>query len=391
MLSVQDAKQILMKHIKKMPSKPILIQEATGRIVSADVKSNIDVPSFDNSAMDGYAFRHQSKKDSFTVVKSIQAGDYSSTEVKPNEAVRIFTGAALPPGCDTVIQQELCMITDNVVSFDFTKTHKGANTRLRGSQNKSGDVILKAGSLIRPGVVGLLASVGVTRVMVYAMPSVAVIVTGNELQENGTELKAGCIYNSNEPTLHALLKQTGIYNIQSTRVKDNAELLLEKIKSYLTSYDLLILTGGISVGDYDYVRGALKEAGVNELFYKVKQKPGKPLLVGVKDNKTIFALPGNPAAVISCFYQYVRPTILTMMGYEHAFQPSSMMPIASEISVKKGLTYFLKAKRKDGKLIILPGQDSFNLLPFAEAECLLSIDEGIEYLPANSLVEVYNL
>ncbi len=390
MLSVKEAKQILAQHISKRTSVEVLLQQSLNKVLAADVKALVDVPPFNNSAMDGYAFLYQQEKSSYEVVQSVQAGDHSKRNTSANEAVRIFTGAALPNGCDTVIQQELCSLADGIVTFDVSKIRQGVNVRLCGSQNIKDEVIIKAGSIIRPGTIGLLASAGVTSVSVYETPSVGIIVTGNELQENGTQLKDGHIYNSNEPAIRALIESTGIKNCNSCHVADDKELLTDKVCKYLTDNDVLILSGGVSVGEYDFVHEALQYAGVEDLFYKVKQKPGKPLLVGKKNHKLIFALPGNPAAVISCFYQYVRPCLLGMIGFGNTFLPDSIMPLASDVSVKKGLTYFMKAKKENNKLTILSGQDSFNLLPFAEADCLIAVDEGVEFLPAGSMVEVYN-
>lgn len=391
MVSVNEAIQILAQQVIKMPSIDVLVSRSLNHVLSADVKSKIDVPPFHNSAMDGYAFLFQPEKKTFQVSQYIQAGDYSDKTILPENAARIFTGAALPKGCDTVIQQELCTVNNGIVSFDNSKIKQGQNIRLRGSQNKNNDIIAKTGSIIRPGSIGLFASVGVTSVSVYDIPSVGVIVTGNELQQIGTTLQPGHIYNSNEPALLALLENIGIKKYDTCWVRDEKELLQKKINEYLEQHHVLILSGGISAGDYDIVRETLLHAGVEELFYKVKQKPGKPLFAGKKDNKLIFALPGNPAAVITCFYRYVKPSLLSMMGYENTFLPNGIMPIANDLSVKKGLTYFMKAHKINNQLAVLPGQDSFNLLPFAEADCLITIDESIEFVPANSLVEVYNL
>ncbi len=391
MVSVNEALQILAQQVIKMPNVDVLLSRSLNHVLSADVKSKIDVPPFDNSAMDGYAFLFQPDKNSFQISQNIQAGDYSVKTILPENAARIFTGAAIPKGCDTVIQQELCTVSNGIVSFDNSQIKKGQNIRLQGSQNKNNDIIAKTGNIIRPGNIGLLASVGVTSVSVYDIPSVGIIVTGNELQQNGTTLQPGHIYNSNEPALLALLENLGIKKYASCWVRDEKELLQKKINEYLEQHDVLILSGGISAGDYDIVRETLLSAGVKELFYKVKQKPGKPLFVGKKDNKLIFALPGNPAAVITCFYLYVKPSLLSMMGYENTFLPHAVMPIANDLYVKKGLTYFMKARKLNNQLVILPGQDSFNLLPFAEADCLFAIEESIEYVPANTLVEVYNL
>lgn len=391
MIAVKEAKQLIDRSIVRDVSSNLSLVSATNLVLADDVPAAIDVPSFDNAAMDGYAFRYCPETYSYKISQHIQAGDPVVKGSGSGEAVRIFTGAPVPVGFDTVIQQELCSVANGVVEFDISGIKKGANVRMQGTQNRKGDIVVKAGTVIKPATIGLLASVGVTTVAVHTPPSVAFIITGNELQEAGTELQSGHIYNSNEPVLEAFITCLGIKKYCRFKVKDDPALLKEKVALCLEKFDVLILTGGISVGEYDFVQEALINKGVEALFYKVKQKPGKPLFVGKKKDKWVFALPGNPAAVITCFHQYVKPCILGMMGYRNTFEPDAVLPLSNEFHKKAGLTYFLKAKKENNTVVILNGQDSFNLLPFAEADCIVVADETVEYLPAGTLVSVYNL
>lgn len=389
MVSVKNAKEIIAQHIATAMPAGIPLPDACGLMLAEDIKAKTDVPRFDNAAMDGYAFCYDNNVNNYKVTQQIRAGDFLSSVLKRGEAARIFTGASLPPGADTVIQQELTESMNTSIKFDPTAIKSGANVRVKGAQCRAGDLIAMKGNIITPGMVSLLVSAGMYEVSVFASPSVSLIVTGNELAEQGTTLQPGQIFNSNEPAAKAYLQLLKVKKIISFHVKDDAGELYEKVKYCLEQTDMLILTGGISVGDYDYVQSVLQQMGVKTLFYKVKQKPGKPLLVGKKENKWVFALPGNPAAVLTCFNQYVKPCLLAMMGHKKVFEPDAVLPLANEWKKKEGLTHFIKAKITVGKVLLLQGQDSFNLLPFNEADCFAELDEAEEYFRAGAVVNVY--
>lgn len=388
MLSVQQAKDCLFRQATPRPSERISTAAALGRVLASDVLSPMDVPVFDNSAMDGYAFGY-SDAEQYTISQEIPAGSLAAAPLARGEAARIFTGAPLPAGADTVVPQELVERTGVQLRFDPRALALGANVRLRGAQCRAGAVIATAGTVLKPGALGLLASVGVVEVEVYRLPSVAVIVTGNELQAAGSPLQSGQIYDSNSPLLRAFLQELGISTISSFQVKDDPQALADSIQQALQQCDVLILSGGISVGDYDYVQDTLLQAGVDPLFYKIKQKPGKPLFVGKRGEQWVFALPGNPAAVVTCWYQYLLPTLRTTLGHRHAFAPLFHAPLATEWTKKAGLTHFLKAYCEAGQVHLLEGQDSFNLLPFAQANCLVQLEEDQTHFPKGTLVPVF--
>lgn len=393
MISVNDAKKILSEHNIRGEIKTTGLKKSLGLIVSENIYSPIDVPSFNNSAMDGYAMGFDGNLKSWEVISTIQAGDTSHHSLAHGQAVRIFTGAKMPQGADTVIPQELIEIQDegSVVTCFQNKINTGSNVRLKGSQCKEGNLIVKKGALITPGTIGLLASVGLSQLKVYTPPSVAYVITGNELKEVGSSLVEGEIYNSNGPMLEACLTQTGIEEISAYKASDDKTHLKQIINDALEHQEVLILSGGISVGDYDFVKECLQAAGVKQLFYKIKQRPGKPLFVGKKDNKWIFALPGNPASVLSCFHQYVKPCMKYMIGHDQVWKPDAVLALAEDHEKKAGLTLFMKAKRKGNKVEILGGQQSFNLQAFSEANCLVELEEESEIIKAESLVNVYNL
>ncbi|MCO6495759.1 MAG: molybdopterin molybdotransferase MoeA [Bacteroidetes bacterium] len=393
MISIAEVIHILKQNLQILPGEEINVSQSLGRFVECDIVSPIDVPSFDNSAMDGYAlfFVENSSEYNLVAGNSIAAGDFSQLKLQPGEAIRIFTGAPIPEGADTVVQQELSSVQNGKLLVETNLIQKGNHIRPKGAQCLSGQIIVKAGTHITPGVIALLCSVGITKVKVFSQPKISLIITGNELVEPGNILNKGKIYNSNESTVLAFISSLGIQSVDSIRVKDDYETLYQQIRNKLARVDVLILTGGISVGEYDFVYQALKENEVETLVYKVKQKPGKPFYIGKKENKIIFALPGNPAAVISCFNQYVKPALKMMMGDNKAFSPSCLLPLAHHWIKKTNLSNILKAKVENNEVFILNGQDSFNLKPFGEANALVVIYESDMSKNKGDLVEVYYL
>jgi molybdopterin molybdotransferase len=392
MISVKEAKNILEQNAHKGKPATIELSKSVGMILAKNVVAPIDVPSFDNSAMDGYAIRFDDSRSGWNIKAIAQAGDSRTYYINSDEAVRIFTGAKMPENTDTVIQQELIESGQgNSISLLQSGIKKGANVRYKGSQCKKGDPVLVEGTKISPGTIGLLATMGIDVVEVYNTPSVACIITGNELQEIGETLQDGSIYNSNGPMLQAYLNSLGIIDSSFYKAKDDSEHLYELIKKALNDHDFLILSGGISVGDYDFVKLSLDRLNVEELFYKIKQRPGKPLFAGKLDGKWIFALPGNPASVLTCFNQYVKPCLKYFMGHQEVWNHNWMLPLTASAQKKEGFTFFMKGLHDGRSVTILQGQQSFNMLPFGVANCLVELEEGLSSVPAESLVKVYDL
>lgn len=390
MIAVKEAKSILKAKIPTGPIKKLPLSTAMNKIVAEEIGSAMDVPSFDNSAMDGYAIAWDDQREIWELSDEIAAGDSKKHILEHGKASRIFTGAPLPKGANTVIPQEWVKKEDKTISFEKNHFQKGSHIRTQGAQTKVGDVILEKGQIISPGGIGLLASVGIAEIPVYSPPSVGIIITGSELKALGETLDFGQIYNANGPVLEAYLKKLGIDDIHHYQALDKPHLVQAAIDQALAKHDFILLSGGISVGDYDYVKSGLEKAGVHQLFYKIKQKPGKPLFVGKKENKVIFALPGNPSSVITCFNQYVKPSLLQWMGHSDPWKPSAVLPLADTINKKAGLTFFLKAKVGNGKVHILPGQESFNLISFGTANCFAEVPEDTESMNEGDIIAVYH-
>ena len=313
-ITVSEAKALLKKHIPIGSTQLCPIRLSNGKVLAKNTIAPMDVPSFDNSAMDGYALAWEDDGESREVLGLVAAGDSELKSLQKGEAARIFTGAPIPPGADTVIQQEKIIRTGNKIQFERKDFRPGASVRLRGAQCKKGDEILQVGSRVNPGTIALLASLGIAEVEVYNLPKVALIVTGNELREVGQQLNSGQIYNSSGPAIQAYLDDLGVKDVQIFHAEDDFEKVILTIREALKVCDFLLLTGGISVGDFDFVKDGLSENGVEEIFYKISQRPGKPLFAGKKEGKIVFALPGNPASVLTCFLNYVKPSILQWAG-----------------------------------------------------------------------------
>lgn len=355
--------------------------ESLGYILATDVIAPMDVPSFDNSAMDGYAvcWEHEIPE-KFSLTGMIAAGDHWTTQLKHGEAIRIFTGASVPIGCVSVIQQEWAIETEKWVTFT-QPISANLNIRKQGSQTKINQTVVSAGQKITSGIIGLLATLGITKISVVNKVVVSIIITGNELVEIGQALPKAKIYNSNGLMLQALFAEKNITALPYSRCIDDPHILKSSILSAMKETNVVVLTGGISVGDFDFVKTVLEEIGVCEIFYKVKQKPGKPLYIGTLNNQVFIALPGNPASVNSCFHAWVNPLIQQLNGGFTVSEYYNQLPIGElENSYQKkiGLTHFVKGNVNHGKIKILAGQESFNLSTLNTSNALVVLPEDWE-------------
>ena len=378
MISVSEALRFIKDHSKmnKVVSKSI--EKALGLVLANDVLSDINMPPFKQSSMDGYAFAHSDSK-TYKIVGEIQAGNAKDIELSEGEAVRIFTGARVPNLADTVVMQEHVIRQNDQFSIDILPK-KNANVRPLGEQIETGDIALRKGSVLNEAALGFLASLGVGKVDVYERPKVSILVTGNELQKLGDELKLGQVYESNSVTLKMALHRIGIKKVEIARVEDDLNQTTKAIKKCIRKSDIVLISGGISVGDYDFVKQALENNGVNEIFYKVNQRPGKPLWFGTKEKTKVFALPGNPASSLSCFYLYVLPLLRTQMGRTHCHLPRLIATAKQDLKNTTGKTLFLKGNVIDGKATLLTGQASSMLKSFAVSNALLVLPENIELI-----------
>ncbi|GAA4282292.1 molybdopterin molybdotransferase MoeA [Gaetbulibacter aestuarii] len=385
MISIEEAKNKVKEntqpHLNKVKKS---IHNSGGLTLAETIYSKIDMPPFRQSAMDGYALNlHDSLE--YKLLGEIKAGDEAAPKLKSGEAVRIFTGAPVPDSANAVMMQEKVQKEKNIIKLTESIS-QGTNIRPQGEQVKKGAIALEKGTLLTPAAIGFLSSLGITEVSVYDRPKIAIITTGNELVSPQEPLTYGKIYESNSTMLTEALKALGYDDVSVFKVEDDYEKTKTLLDTAVSNNDLVIITGGISVGDYDFVGKALHEIQVKEIFYKVKQKPGKPLFFGMRNNTRVFALPGNPAASLTCFYIYVYIALQNMMG-RTPVELNRVQAKLSKVFVKKGdRPQFLKAIFYEGKVEILEGQNSSMLHTFALANALVFADEATTNIqPGNTL------
>ena len=391
MISVEEAKAKLQTFKPKLNSVEIEVNEAQRFLLAADVQSPIDMPPFPQSAMDGYALGPGEIEEGaeFKVVGELAAGSAEQFQFKANECVRIFTGSAVPKSAVAVVQQEWVERNGEVISLT-REVSENQNIRPQGEQMKIGSVALEKGTLITPATIGFLNMLGIRMVEVYRKPTVAILVTGNELVPAGENLEYGQVYESNAQMLQTALKNEGVTS-EFQHVPDSLEATKTAIENAFDHHDLVIISGGISVGDHDHVGAALTELGVQQVFYKVAQKPGKPLYFGLKDGKAVFALPGNPAASLTCFYEYVLPLVRRSLGREDETLLSLQLPFASGKVSNIGRAQFLKARVENGVVHILEGQSSAMLNTFSNSNALVYVKPESDQPQLGDLVEVHLL
>ena len=393
MISVQEAKKIISDTIPFGPIHECKLTEALGLGLAQEITAPINFPSSAQSAMDGFAIRFGDllSHETFQVTEVIQAGqDVSHLSFVSGQACRIFTGAALPAFFDTVIMQEHATVNHATLSFQG-EIVPGQHVRPIGSQTKQGDIVLPKGHVLTPASLSLLASLGIEKIPVVQKPIIQCIHTGNELIQVGKTLAPGQVYESNSIALTSALQQMHLTTLAPKGVEDELNALQESIRLALEKADVILLTGGVSVGDYDFVHQALSQLGVDILFHKIKQKPGKPLLFGQYKNKFIFGLPGNPGSVMTCFYQYVKPALLQYLGHPQPFQTGIFLPLLAEYVKKPGLTHFVKAQVQLNGVMPLDHQESYKMNGFAHANCLIEFSEEITFSKKNDSVLVHCL
>jgi len=386
MISVAAAKKIIAENKLRLPTALLPLKDSLQRMLAEDIHSPVDVPAYPQSSMDGYAFAYtdwQPKK-RLTINGEMQAGTRSPFSIGPGQAARIFTGAPLPTGADTVIMQEKVTIQNNELIIDEENLLPGNSVRAKGGAIKAGETALYKNSLLTPGAIGFLAGMGITHVPVFARPKISIIVTGNELQQPGIALGYGEVYESNSFALTAALQQLQITGVQVYSATDELETVQQVLSTALAGSDLVLLTGGVSVGDYDFVVQAAATCGVTQLFHRIKQRPGKPLYFGKKGNQLVVGLPGNPSSVLTCFYEYVLPALQVAL-------PILRVPLTAGYQKPAGLTHFLKGFYNGNTVKPLDAQESYRMSSFAVANCLIQLEEETTICREGEMAEIHLL
>jgi molybdopterin molybdotransferase len=366
-----------------------------GRILAEDILSPCNVPNHDNSAMDGYALSAQDlPKDGVTTLKVVGtafAGKSYDGAVERGECVRIMTGAVMPAGCDTVVMQEHTKVDGNQVTVG-TGTKPGQNRRLAGEDLKLGQVVLPVGHLVRPADLGLVASLGVGEIKVYRKLRVAFFSTGDELASIGAELKPGEVYDSNRYTLYGMLARLGVEIIDMGVVRDDPVLLENALIEAAQSADVVLTSGGVSVGEADYMKELLNKLG-QVVFWKIAMKPGRPLAYGKIGSAHYFGLPGNPVSVMVTFYQFVRDAMLVLMGQpQPAVIPMLTAVCTDAIRKLPGRTEFQRGILSldvDGWTVRPTGNQGSGILrSMAEANCFIVLSDDCGNVEPGNTVQV---
>ncbi len=372
------------------------LRECLGRVLATDILSPSNVPNYDNSAMDGYAFSaadiDTTQPTRLKVVGSAFAGKAFYGTVASGECVRIMTGAAMPQGADTVVVQEKVSLEADTITFsDAPKPQM--NVRYAGEDLRIDQTVLAAGHLMRPADLGLIASLGIAEVQVYRKLKVAFFSTGDELVSLGKPLEIGQVYDSNRYTLHGMLSRLGVEIIDLGAIADDPALLEAALLDAAKQADVVITSGGVSVGEADYMKLLLAKHG-QVMFWKIAMKPGRPLAYGKVTDAHYFGLPGNPVAVMVTFYQFVREAMLRLMGQPNPAQlPTFKVECTEAIKKLAGRTEFQRGilfTDTDGNWRVKPtgAQGSALLSSMSLANCFIVLDDDVGNLEAGALVQV---
>ena len=394
-LSVGDAQAQVLRHVSTGETEEIHIEQALGRVLAEEVRANRDQPPFDISAMDGFAVRSADLVVGgavLTVIEDIKAGDKPARTVQTGQCARIMTGAPVPPGADAVIRvEDTQSLTDGCIEVTVP-VKAGNDIRVRGENMRNGEVVLEAGTEITPGVIGVLATVKRARPQVYRRPRVAILSSGDELEALVAPFDASKIPESNSYALMAQLQALGIEPLRLGIARDKPDELARFLKHGL-AYDVLLVSGGSSVGVHDHVRPTLAELGVDMHFWRVEMRPGHPVAFGTRGENLVFCLPGNPVSSMVCFEQFVVPAVRRMMGHRSLFRRTVVARLTHAVKHRPGRAEFIRvtlAQDAAGSLLATStgSQSSGDLTSMARADGLLVVPEGSQGLAAGDTAPV---
>lgn len=386
MIAVAQALFLIERHVKANNFCELKITDALGCVLAEDVASSMDLPPFRQSAMDGFAVCSWDNKE-FTIKGEIQAGSSEEISLRPGEAVRIYTGARVPLDADRVIMKE--HVEDLQSHIHVVKHQERENIKRQGEHVKRGDVVVLKGTELNTAALSFLAGLGIDKIKVNKGPKVAVLISGNELLQPGDPWEQAKSYDSNSFILKLLLKKAGVDQVSLYYVKDDVQTCVSMVGELLESYDFIVASGGISVGDYDLMREAFAANHIVEQFYKINQKPGKPIYFGLKNNKVIFGLPGNPAACFINFQIYVLPALRRIFGKTST---NFKMGVSDQRIVNtSNKALFLRGVCVNGHLEIFKNQSSSLLKSLIQANALIYIPEDVESVEIGDEVQYLDI
>ena len=397
MVTVKEALARILDSVEILSLEKTDILSALGRVIGEDIHAPRHIPPKDNSAMDGYAVRSEDTAGAgadnpviLTVIEDIPAGYTPRKRIEPGQAARIMTGAPIPEGADAVIPVEETTCDEAAVCIS-APAPRGNHIRCAGEDVRTGDLVITAGTVLRPSEIGMLAALGRSFVKVHRRPLVALISTGDELADIDDAVSTDKIVNSNSYSLAAQVMECGGVPLQLGIAKDTRDDLTRKFQAALRA-DIIISSAGVSVGDYDFVKDVMKDMGIEVQLWQVAQRPGKPMTFGSREGKPVFGLPGNPVSSMVTFEQYVRPAILKMTGHENIFRRTVRATLIHDIEKKKGLRYFFRAKVKSegtGFVAEITGEQGSGILSsMVRANGIMVIPEDADFVKAGSQVMV---
>jgi len=393
-LSVTKAQQCVLESVVVLGAESVKLEHSLGRVLAEDVRANRDLPPYDVSSMDGYALRSADLKNvpaTLAIIEDIRAGDMPDKTVQAGQCARIMTGAPVPQGADAVIRVEDTQTSSDSSVQINAAVKPGNDIRLRGEGMRNGEVVLRAGTEITPGVTGVLATVKCAQLQVYRRPRVAILSTGNELEDMDEPVDPNKIPNSNSYALMAQVQALGIGPDLLGIARDDPAELEEYLQRGLR-FDVLLVSGGTSVGVHDYVRPIVESLGVQMKFWRVAMKPGHPVAFGITAHTRFFGLPGNPVSSMVCFEEFVAPALRRMMGHARLYRRTIAARLTHNVKHQPGRTEFVRvtlAKEQGGYAATSTGaQGSGMLLSMARADGLMVVPADSTGVAAGSMVTV---
>ncbi len=399
MIPFEEARRVILENAKPLGIVRRSLRTLRGLVLAETVYAAFDLPRFNNSAVDGFGVKvadlqtaSPEKPVTLQMVDTIQAGASGKVSIRDGETVKILTGAPVPASVEAVVMQEFTeQGADGMVRF-FRAAQPGEHIRLKGEEFKKGQSIIPAGTVITPPVIGLLANLGQAVAKVYRKPKVGLISTGNELVQPGKPLAGGQIYDSNTYALSAALQAVGLDAARVYSVRDERKATLRAFQKALKENDVVISLGGISVGEFDFVKDVAEQLGIETLFWRIAIKPGKPVYFGKTGKKLVFGLPGNPVSALVTYHQLVQPALLKMLGYPRTEPARMRASLTRDLRKRAGRQEFVRAHltTNGADFTVTPsvGQDSHMLGGLAVANCLIDFPVDAEYLKAGQLVDI---
>ncbi len=396
LLTIEEAQRLILERVRPLGTERVPLEHGEGRVLAEAARAVVDLPPFPSSAMDGFALRSADTPGELPIVFRVAAGSPAPRPVSAGEAMGIATGGVVPEGADAVIPIEYVVESDNDIRVS-DPVPPGANVRPRGSDARAGDAVLEAGVRLGPAQLGALAAAGIDEVVCATRPRAAVLTTGTELRSPGEKLGPGEVYEANGLILAAQLRSAGAHAERLAAVPDDEDAHRDALERGLEA-DVLVTSGGVSVGPHDLVRRIEADLGVEEVFWRVAVKPGKPVSFGLRGSTLVFGLPGNPVSALVCFELFVRPAVLALQGLADPLPRFEPGRLAAAVKRNANRDQLVRARTRPGEgsdgvaiLEALVGQESHMIVRAALADALVLVPRGEGELPAGAAVAFLRL